>query len=95
VSPKKSNTKTKINLKRYLREYQALGTAGGLYHFRDEILRGNPQQFFVMHVDIACSFPLEEMLKAHMWFVYHVEYQGSTKRIPRFFVFFFNLTYFS
>lgn len=66
MSPKKSNTKTKINLKRYLREYQALGTAGGLYHFRDEILRGNPQQFFVMHVDIACSFPLEEMLKAHM-----------------------------
>ncbi|KAI8081511.1 nucleotide-diphospho-sugar transferase [Halteromyces radiatus] len=51
---------------RYLREYQSLGTAGGLYHFRDEILRGNPQQFFVMHVDIACAFPLNEMLKAHM-----------------------------
>ncbi|KAL1926209.1 hypothetical protein VTP01DRAFT_6074 [Rhizomucor pusillus] len=51
---------------RYLREYQALGTAGGLYHFRDEIMRGNPQQFFVMHVDIACSFPLNEMLSAHM-----------------------------
>ncbi|ORZ00931.1 nucleotide-diphospho-sugar transferase [Syncephalastrum racemosum] len=51
---------------RYLREYQALGTAGGLYHFRDEIMRGNPQQFFVMHVDIACSFPLNEMVAAHM-----------------------------
>ena len=24
----------------YLREYQALGTAGGLYHFRDAILKG-------------------------------------------------------
>lgn len=29
-------------------------------------MRGNPQQFFVMHVDIACSFPLNEMLSAHM-----------------------------
>ncbi|KAL0074549.1 nucleotide-diphospho-sugar transferase [Phycomyces blakesleeanus] len=54
-----------INI-RYLREYQSLGTAGGLFHFRDEILRGNPQQFFVMHVDIACSFPLNEMMAAHM-----------------------------
>lgn len=51
---------------RYLREYQSLGTAGGLYHFRDEILRGNPDQFFVMHVDIACAFPLNEMMAAHM-----------------------------
>lgn len=51
--------------KRYLREYQALGTAGGIYHFRDEIIRGNPQQFFVMHVDIACTFPLKEMAAFH------------------------------
>ncbi|KAG0165009.1 Proteasome subunit alpha type-2 [Apophysomyces sp. BC1034] len=51
---------------RYLREYQSLGTAGGIYHFRDEIMRGNPQQFFVLHVDIACSFPLNEMMAAHM-----------------------------
>ncbi|KAG2221963.1 hypothetical protein INT45_010487 [Circinella minor] len=51
---------------RYLREYQELGTAGGLYHFRDEILRGNPQQFFVIHVDIASAFPLNEMVEAHM-----------------------------
>ena len=26
---------------RYLREYKAMGTAGGLYHFRDQILRGD------------------------------------------------------
>ncbi|KAI8879820.1 nucleotide-diphospho-sugar transferase [Backusella circina FSU 941] len=51
---------------RYLHEYQALGTAGGIYHFRDEILRGHPKQFFVMHIDIACSFPLNEMSDAHM-----------------------------
>ncbi|CAO0798790.1 unnamed protein product [Mucor circinelloides] len=50
---------------RYLHEYQALGTAGGIYHFRDEILRGHTKQFFVMHIDIACSFPLNEMVAAH------------------------------
>ncbi|KAF2097761.1 GDP-mannose pyrophosphorylase A [Rhizodiscina lignyota] len=48
---------------KYLREYQALGTAGGLYHFRDAILKGNPDRFFVLNVDVCCSFPLQEMLK--------------------------------
>ena len=47
----------------YLREYQALGTAGGLYHFRDAILKGGPERFFVLNADICCSFPLGEMLK--------------------------------
>lgn len=49
----------------YLREYQALGTAGGLYHFRDTILRSNPTDLFVLHADVCCSFPLEEMQKLH------------------------------
>ncbi|PNS16220.1 hypothetical protein CAC42_6327 [Sphaceloma murrayae] len=48
---------------RYLREYTALGTAGGLYHFRDAILKGNPDRFFVLNADVCCSFPLNEMLK--------------------------------
>lgn len=47
----------------YLREYQALGTAGGLYHFRDAILKGSPDRFFVLNADVCCSFPLGEMLK--------------------------------
>lgn len=47
----------------YLREYQALGTAGGLYHFRDAILKGKPERFFVLNADVCCSFPLGEMLK--------------------------------
>jgi mannose-1-phosphate guanylyltransferase len=47
----------------YLREYQALGTAGGLYHFRDAILKGKPDRFFVLNADVCCSFPLVEMLK--------------------------------
>ena len=47
----------------YLREYQALGTAGGLYHFRDVILKGGLERFFVLNADVCCSFPLNEMLK--------------------------------
>lgn len=46
---------------KYLREYKAMGTAGGLYHFRDVILKGNPSKFFVIHADICCSFPLKEI----------------------------------
>lgn len=48
---------------KYLREYQALGTAGGLYHFRDAILKGRPERLFVLNSDVCCSFPLGEMLK--------------------------------
>lgn len=47
----------------YLREYTALGTAGGLYHFRDAIMRGNPKRVFVLNADVCCSFPLQEMLE--------------------------------
>lgn len=42
-----------------------MGTAGGIYHFRDEIQRGDPKQIFVLNADVACSFPLEEMLEFH------------------------------
>ncbi|KAH8172358.1 nucleotidyl transferase domain-containing protein [Sarocladium implicatum] len=48
---------------KYLREYQALGTAGGLYHFRDAILKGRPDRLFVLNADVCCSFPLNDMLK--------------------------------
>ncbi|KAI9810798.1 MAG: Proteasome subunit alpha type-2 [Phylliscum demangeonii] len=48
---------------KYLREYQALGTAGGLYHFRDAILKGRPDRFFVLNADVCCSFPLNDMVK--------------------------------
>ena len=50
---------------RYLQEYTALGTAGGMYHFRDQILSGNPEFFFVMNCDVCGDFPLEEMLEFH------------------------------
>ncbi|KAM4698810.1 mannose-1-phosphate guanylyltransferase regulatory subunit alpha isoform 2-T2 [Rhinophrynus dorsalis] len=47
---------------RYLQEYSALGTGGGIYHFRDQILSGGPQAFFVMNADVCSEFPLLEML---------------------------------
>ncbi|XP_064598063.1 mannose-1-phosphate guanyltransferase alpha-A-like isoform X2 [Liolophura sinensis] len=50
---------------RYLQEYTALGTAGGIYHFRDQILAGNPEYFFVMNADVCSDFPLCEMLEFH------------------------------
>uniref|UniRef100_A0A3P8WB65 GDP-mannose pyrophosphorylase Aa n=1 Tax=Cynoglossus semilaevis TaxID=244447 RepID=A0A3P8WB65_CYNSE len=47
---------------RYLQEYSALGTGGGIYHFRDQIVSGNPEAFFVMNADVSSAFPLTEML---------------------------------
>ncbi|OCT63391.1 mannose-1-phosphate guanyltransferase alpha-B isoform X1 [Xenopus laevis] len=50
---------------RYLQEYSALGTGGGIYHFRDQILSGGPQAFFVMNADVCSEFPLVPMLDFH------------------------------
>lgn len=50
----------------YLREYKALGTAGGLYHFRDAILRAPvPDHIFICNIDICSTFPFEKMLDVH------------------------------
>lgn len=50
---------------RYLREFEALGTGGGLYHFRDQIQRGDPESIIFMHMDVCCTFPLSELLQFH------------------------------
>ncbi|XP_063068033.1 mannose-1-phosphate guanyltransferase alpha-B [Engraulis encrasicolus] len=50
---------------RYLQEFAALGTAGGIYHFRDQILSGGPSAFFLMNADVCSAFPLLEMLRFH------------------------------
>ncbi|XP_018018007.1 mannose-1-phosphate guanyltransferase alpha [Hyalella azteca] len=50
---------------RYLQEYTALGTAGGIYHFRDQIRAGGADAFFLINGDVCGDFPLEEMLKFH------------------------------
>lgn len=51
---------------KYLREFKELGTAGGLYHFKDDIMRNNTSgNFIVVHGDIICSFPIEQMIKKY------------------------------
>ena len=50
---------------RYLQEYSALGTAGGIYHFRDQIMTGNPDMIVVMNADVCGDFPLQDMLEFH------------------------------
>lgn len=51
---------------KYLREFKELGTAGGLYHFKDEIMRNNTSgDFIVVHGDIICSFPIELMIQKY------------------------------
>lgn len=61
-----SSTQRELNISlRYLQEYTTLGTAGGLYHFRDQILAGKPEAFFVFNGDTCCDFPLTEMWNFH------------------------------
>ena len=47
---------------RYLQEYTELGTAGGLYHYRDLLLRGKPDVILLMHGNICGDFPLQGQL---------------------------------
>ena len=42
-----------------------LGTAGGLYHFRDQIRAGNPDAFFLLNGDVCADFPLNGMFEFH------------------------------
>lgn len=42
-----------------------MGTGGGIYHFRDQILSGGPDAFFLMNADVCSEFPLKEMLRFH------------------------------
>lgn len=53
----------------YLQEKEALGTAGGLRHFKDQIIGPNDTKtttLMVLHCDICCSFPLQEMMRFHL-----------------------------
>lgn len=42
-----------------------LGTAGGMYHFRDQIRAGNPSAFFVLNGDVCADFPLQDLYEFH------------------------------
>ena len=50
---------------RYLQEFTSLGTAGGIYHFRDQIQSGCPDYFFILNADVCCDYQLEEILEFH------------------------------
>ncbi|CAN7943776.1 unnamed protein product [Ixodes pacificus] len=50
---------------RYLQEYTALGTAGGIHHFRDQIRRGDPEAFVLINGDVCGNFPLAQMVAFH------------------------------
>jgi len=60
---------------RYLQEYQLLGTAGSIYLFRDLILSGNPESFFLIFCDIFCDLRgcLNDMIRfREKWMKYLV-----------------------
>jgi len=50
---------------RYMQEYRPLGTAGGLYHFRDQVMIGGCEAIFVIHADVFCITPIKELLEYH------------------------------
>merc|ERR1711990_1247663 len=66
--------KEQFNLKiRYLQEYALLGTAGSIYLFRDLVLAGNPESFFLIFCDILCDLPLNDMVRAReKWMRYMI-----------------------
>eukprot|EP01095_Lingulamoeba_sp_RSL-Kostka_P015826 TRINITY_DN7436_c0_g1_i1.p1 TRINITY_DN7436_c0_g1~~TRINITY_DN7436_c0_g1_i1.p1 ORF type:complete len:425 (-),score=140.50 TRINITY_DN7436_c0_g1_i1:878-2152(-) len=64
-------TSSELGVKiRYLKEEGELGTAGGLYKFKNEILSGleddeENNNIIVLHCDVLCRFPLIEMIETH------------------------------
>lgn len=68
---------------RYLQEFAPLGTGGGLYHFRDQILAGSPEAFFVLNADVCSDFPLSAMLDVHRHQPHPFLLLGTTVRGPR------------
>lgn len=58
-------SKYKVKI-RYLQEFVELGTAGGLYHFRDQIRAGNPEFFFLINGDVCADFPLSQLYDFHV-----------------------------
>lgn len=54
-----------LNIK-YLAEPQSMGTGGGLYYFRDEIFgTSDCEKILVIHGDIICNYPFEELIQFH------------------------------
>ncbi|XP_073018978.1 uncharacterized protein [Primulina eburnea] len=51
---------------RYLKEDKPHGSGGSLYYFRDQIMEESPSHIFMLNHDVCCSFPLPNMLEAHL-----------------------------
>ncbi|KZV17234.1 mannose-1-phosphate guanyltransferase alpha [Dorcoceras hygrometricum] len=51
---------------RYLKEDKPHGSGGSLFYFRDQIMEESPSHIFMLNHDVCCSFPLPNMLEAHM-----------------------------
>ena len=57
----------------YVSERKILGTAGSIYLFRDLVLAGNPESFFLIFCDILCDLPLNDMVRAReKWMKYMI-----------------------
>ncbi|RLV93364.1 hypothetical protein JA1_002503 [Spathaspora sp. JA1] len=52
----------KLKIK-YLSEPKPLGTAGGLYHFRDEIFTSQDCKLLMIHGDVICDYPFKQLLE--------------------------------
>ena len=52
---------------RYLFEYEPLSTAGGLFHYRDQITRGlaDWESFLLLNCDVCSLYPLNSLIKVH------------------------------
>eukprot|EP00899_Mesostigma_viride_P025816 jgi/Mesvir1/6419/Mv19510-RA.1 len=50
---------------RYLKEQTPNGSAGAIHKFKDIIMESSPDYLFVINIDVACAFPLAEMLEMH------------------------------
>eukprot|EP00035_Acanthoeca_spectabilis_P005848 m.118067 g.118067 ORF g.118067 m.118067 type:complete len:462 (+) comp13221_c0_seq4:2876-4261(+) len=50
---------------KYLREFEPLGTAGGLYFFRDLIMTHSPDALLVIHADICADIPIVDLIDFH------------------------------
>lgn len=40
-----------------------MGTAGGIYHFRDQITLGDPDALLICNSDVCCDFPFDAMIE--------------------------------
>ena len=65
LSQGKGQGQGQVVMVKYLREYESMGTGGGLFHFRDQILRGQPDAVLVLHADICSQFPLGPLMDFH------------------------------